>query len=204
MNPKASKKKKRPSSKTESTKKTKTIDSHNTLTDVLPEGVSYSSRGLALRWRVAIYTSLAMAILSVAGVVMAYIVVRTNLYGDLTESLEEDALKIKDIYEGKVQSQPFFTGGIIVQIYNQRGELIRSSQETFEANIPSQEVVASLDSNVKSWQGILNHVPVIAMLTPITNFGVVSVLRTTSYITAALKTFNPSPYGYCYYYNGIK
>ncbi len=163
------------------------IDGHHTLTDVLPKGVSYSSRGLALRWRMAIYTSLAIAILSIAGAFIAYVVIRNSLYNNLIESLENDALKIKDIYEGKVQSQPFFTGGIVVQIYNQRGEFIRSSQETFEANVPSQEIVMALDSDLRLWQGVLNNLSVTAMLTPITNFGVVAVLRTTGYISAVLK-----------------
>ena len=163
------------------------VDNHHTLTDVLPKGVSYSRRGLSLKWRMAIYTSLAIAILSVAGAIISYVVIRNSLYNNLIESLKSDALKIKDIYEGKVQSQPFFTGGIVVQIYNQRGEFIRSSQEAFEAKVPNQEIIMALDSNLRLWQGVLNNLSVTAMLTPITNFGVVAVLRTTAYISEVLK-----------------
>lgn len=171
-------------------KRTKTNVSNSlTLTDVLPRDVTYSKRGLPLRWRMAIYTSLAIVLLSIAGAIVAYIVVHTSLYSDLVENLQTDALKIKAIYEGKDQSKPVFTGGIVVQIYDQHGEFISSSQDVFKENIPSEEILKAFNQDVSAmpWQGTLGNIPTMAMLTPITNFGVVAVVRTTDYINTVLK-----------------
>ena len=53
-----------------------------------------SRRGIALRWRIAIFSSLAIAFLSLLASVAAYVVVRSSLVGDLQRSLGADAARM--------------------------------------------------------------------------------------------------------------
>jgi len=55
-------------------------------------------RGIALRWRIALFSSLAIAFLSVLVSLSAYAVVRSSLVGDLRQALEADVIRVADEY----------------------------------------------------------------------------------------------------------
>jgi len=55
-------------------------------------------RGIALRWRIALFSSLAIAFLSVLVSVSAYAVVRSSLVGDLRQALEADVIRVANEY----------------------------------------------------------------------------------------------------------
>ena len=55
-------------------------------------------RGIALRWRIAIFSSLAIAFLSLLASVAAYAVVRSSLVGDLQRALKVDVARVAAAY----------------------------------------------------------------------------------------------------------
>ena len=55
-------------------------------------------RGIALRWRIAIFSSLAIAFLSLLASVAAYAVVRSSLVGDLQRALKADVARVAAAY----------------------------------------------------------------------------------------------------------
>ena len=55
-------------------------------------------RGIALRWRIAIFSSLAIALLTLLASVAAYAVVRSSLVGDLQRALKVDVARVAAAY----------------------------------------------------------------------------------------------------------
>ncbi|MEZ4607406.1 MAG: hypothetical protein R2865_11585 [Deinococcales bacterium] len=103
-----------------------------TLTDVLPKDINFTKRGLALKWRVAILTCVATALLGIGGTVTAYLVVGNSLVKNLEKSLSDDAELVQKNYSQLGASTPTqYTGGIIVQLYGPDGTMLESSQENY-------------------------------------------------------------------------
>ena len=63
--------------------------------------------GLPLRWRVAVLTALAIALLSLVASATAYLVVRSSLIGDLKEALKRDAIEVAKVYSGRASGDDF-------------------------------------------------------------------------------------------------
>ena len=64
-------------------------------------------RGIALRWRIAIFSSLAIALLTLLASLSAYAVVRSSLVGDLQRALTADVARVAAAYttsQGEVAS----------------------------------------------------------------------------------------------------
>ena len=168
--------------------------------------------GIPLRWRIAILSSLAVALLSIIAALIAFAVVRSSLTGDLQRSLREDVVRVARDYGGAnlgaeantsesesaettsttLQLPPTGpTGGVAIQLYNTAGTFLAASDEdeldysVRESLIIPQEVVTSVTEGVLDWQGTLNGQPVRAALTPI-SFGVVAVISPSTYIGTAL------------------
>lgn len=57
-----------------------------------------SRRGIALRWRITLFTGLAIAFLTVIASLAAYAVVRSSLIGDLRRALQEDVARVAREY----------------------------------------------------------------------------------------------------------
>lgn len=149
---------------------------------------------LSLRWRIAILTTLAIAILSIIAALTAFFVVRSSLVGDLKFSLRRDAIKLAEIYSGRAGKEEIKlgdvpSGRIIIQIYDTGAKLYASSVQDFEKpeSALQPEIVekASNSEGVVYWQGNLIGQNVMAALAPFDR-GVVVVLATTNFMTMAL------------------
>lgn len=153
-------------------------------------------RGIALRWRIAIFSSLAIAFLSLLASVAAYVVVRSSLVNNLRESLEVDAARIAAAYTAAQEAdgggseaaqQPEAALGVTIQFYETSGVRFAASDDAAEVQTPSLpvEVVRAAMSGPQSWRGLLRGGPFQAALIPFPP-GVVAVLAPTDYIGAAL------------------
>ena len=167
-----------------------------------------SRRGIALRWRIAIFSSLAIAFLSLLASVAAYAVVRSSLVGDLQRSLGTDAARIAAAYTvsqdlagepsseaaaveplGPGDLESVATGGLIIQLYDGAGVRFAASddEDDAEVQVPTlpAEVLTAARTEAQEWRGELRGDPLQAALVPFT-LGVVAVLAPTDYIGAAL------------------
>ncbi len=154
-------------------------------------------RGIALRWRIAIFSSLAIAFLSLLASVAAYVVVRSSLMGDLQRALKVDVARVAAAYTtptgsqaaqlGAGDLQSVATGGVIIQLYTGAGERLAASNDATAPRSPSlpASVVTAALTEPQSWRGELGGSPMQAALAP-ASLGVVAVLAPTSYIGAAL------------------
>ncbi|MEJ2287512.1 MAG: HAMP domain-containing sensor histidine kinase [Deinococcales bacterium] len=148
--------------------------------------------GLPLTWRVAVLAGLAIAVLTLVGILAAYFVVRTSLYTDLRTALRQDAAAVAQLYreggQGSARTRVTGpTGGVVVQVYDPRGMLLVASKPEFEtpqAAIPPSDV-ASARSGSLLWSGRLAGKRMEAALAPF-DVGVVAVLADPTYIGLAL------------------
>ncbi len=164
-----------------------------------------SRRGIGLRWRIAIFSSLAIAFLSILTSLAAYVVVRSSLVGDLERSLLEDVTRVAAAYDpaqtdtvteeagAGFQPESAATGGVIIQLYSDSGAFLVASNdaadEAPESLMLPAEVVVSALREMQSWQGEINGEPVQAALSPVplgAVNGVVAVLSQADYIGEAL------------------
>ena len=151
-------------------------------------------RGIPLRWRIAVLTALAIALLSVVAVFTAYFVVKASLFGDLQRGLREDAQKLGMYYQSggsggavgqpeSLQSAP--TGRVAIQLYDNQGSFLASSNET--ESLPKDFIAKTYEmGTVRDWQGEISGQPVRAALAPY-DLGVVVVLAATGFIPVALR-----------------
>jgi two-component system OmpR family sensor kinase len=152
---------------------------------------------LSLRWRIALLSSLAIALLSIVASITAFLVVRSSLISDLQRSLREDVARVARLYSadgvGGENVTPLEgpTGGVYIQLYNPQGQLIIASNEAFETAILDATVVTSTNLEVRDWQGYLAGRPVQAALAPI-DFGYVAVISPTTFIGTALRQLSRS------------
>ncbi len=148
--------------------------------------------GLPLTWRVAVLAGLAIAVLTVVGIVAAYFVVRSSLYADLRHALRQDAAAVATLYreggQGSARTRVTGpTGGVVVQVYDPKGMLLVASKPEFEqaqAAIPPSDV-ASARSGSLLWSGRLAGKRMEAALAPF-DVGEVAVLADPNYIGLAL------------------
>lgn len=153
-------------------------------------------RGLPLRWRIAVLTALAIGILSLASVVIAFFVARAALLGNLQRGLRDDVANVASIYRGETTdaSQPLdlrrlATGTVFIQLYDNQGRLLAASNadESPEAAIPKEVVLETYERGTpRDWQGTLSSANVRAALSPF-ELGVVAVLSETDFIATALR-----------------
>ena len=171
--------------------------------------------GIPLRWRIAILSSLAVALLSIVAAFIAFAVVRSSLTGDLQRSLREDVIRVAQDYGGVTGAEGDVvedeaaettgtqeedstlqippqgpTGGVVIQLYNAAGTFIAASDDDIQdytADDPMipVSVVASASEEIIDWRGTLAGRPVRAALAPV-SFGVVAVVSPSTYIGTAL------------------
>lgn len=150
---------------------------------------------LSLRWRIAILTAFAIAVLSVFAAFSTFIVVKNSLTSELKAALKRDVLKLTDVYSGRVSKEEIKlsdtpSGRVIIQIYDSTSHLFASSVKDFEGQEAaiSQEIVNKVvnDNEVIFWQGNLNNKDLIVALASFDR-GVVAVLSTKSFMDIALK-----------------
>lgn len=151
--------------------------------------------GMALRWRIALVSGLAIAILSILATLSAYWVVRANLINELERTLLEDAGRaaqaLGGLGERRLQDP---TGRIIVQFYDPQGKLVRSSIEDYDAvALPSEAVQqATKEKEIVSWRGRVSSQQAIVLSWTVqagiaaTDFGYVAILSETEYINQTL------------------
>ena len=133
-------------------------------------------RGIPLRWRVAVLTAVAIGVLSVVTVITAYFAARTSLLSNLQQGLQEDVENVARTYLGEVDTAEDLlalsaapTGGVIIQLYDTRGQLLAASDgnESPEAAIPPDVVRDIYIGGVpRDWRGELQELPVRAALSP--------------------------------------
>ncbi len=148
--------------------------------------------GLPLTLRVAALAGGAIAVLSLAAALAAFLVVRSSLYTDLRRALRDDAATVADLYreggQGSARTRVSGpTGGVIVQVYDPVGTLLVASKSTFEraqTAIPPSDVVSAAHGGL-IWSGQLGGRPMLAALAPF-DVGVVAVLADTGYVGSAL------------------
>lgn len=165
-----------------------------------------SRRGLSLRWRIALFSSIAIALLSLLASLAAFAVVRSSLVGDLQRSLEHDAEQLVASYGRAAEGgagglgadglQSVATGGVIIHLYSQSGDFIAASDDSTETSAATwqlpQAVVLSGSAEPSSWRGEIEGETVQAALAPAKlspdgpNDIVVAVISPTAYIGAAL------------------
>jgi two-component system, OmpR family, sensor kinase len=151
--------------------------------------------GPSLRWRITILTALAIALLSLITAVISYLVSESSLRSDLQADLRADALRIAERYSG----QPFIevprnapTGGIFVQLYDQKGLLFTANNSEYEPTpsgdtaVPPEKILALLGSGepLKDWQGELAGRPVQMAIASV-GWAAVAVFVPTEYIREA-------------------
>ncbi|ADI15596.1 sensor histidine kinase [Truepera radiovictrix] len=169
-----------------------------------------SRRGIALRWRITLFTGLAIACFTALASLAAFAVVRASLIGDLRRALEEDVARVareydadaadaadaEDPLEGEAAEAPRLssaaTGGVIIHLYSSSGARIAASNEADEAAagrgtllIPTEVVLAAREGPL-TWNGVFAGEPVSAALAPV-SFGVAAVISPSGYIGAALE-----------------
>jgi two-component system, OmpR family, sensor kinase len=148
--------------------------------------------GLPLTWRVAGLAGLAIAVLTVVGILAAYFVVRTSLYADLRSALRQDAAAVALLYreggQGSARTRVTGpTGGVVVQVYDPNGMLLVASKPEFgtpQAAIPPSDVASARGGSLL-WSGRLAGKHMEAALAPF-DVGVVAVLADPAYIGVAL------------------
>lgn len=172
-----------------------------------------SRRGVSLRWRIALFSSLAIAFLSILASLAAYAVVSSSLVGNLRRALEADVARVATEYNtsqpqpssatnqtqagapngslGTGDLQSVAIGGSIIQLYDSSGIRFAASNDADSSSalpVPPEVVVGAL-AEPRSWRGIVGGQAVQAALAPV-NFGafegVVAVVSPADYIGAAL------------------
>lgn len=158
-----------------------------------------SRRGVSLRWRIALFSSLAIAFLSILASLAAYAVVSSSLVGNLRRALEADVARVANEYnisqtqpistEAPTQSegndpglgagdlQSVATGGSIIQLYGNSGTRFAASNDTdttendtTDALLLPTGVVLSALTQPRSWRGEIGGQAVQAALAPV-DFG---------------------------------
>lgn len=150
-------------------------------------------RDLALRWRIAVLSGFAIALLSVAASLISYWVVRSSLFENLEQGLRADVSAVvraqseRGPAQAALQQGP--TGGLYIQLYNPQGEFVTSSDDTFGPRraIPADELLAAL-AGPGMWRGELGGRPVrAALMANETPPSIAVVLAPTDFISVALR-----------------
>jgi two-component system, OmpR family, sensor kinase len=157
--------------------------------------------GPSLRWRITTLTALAIALFSLITAAISFFVAEASLRADLQHDLREDAVRIAKLYKGEIFIQipppDAPTGGIFVQLYDQKGNLFASNNPEFDplssgsgANtiaVPPEKIISVLRSEEPvDWRGRLAGRPVQMALASV-GWGVVAVFVPTEYISDALR-----------------
>lgn len=152
---------------------------------------SLSRRGLPLRWRVTVLSSLAIALLVLIAALTTFVAARDSLERDLLRSVREDARKVAELYGGGESGNVSDTlvgptGRVIVQLYDPAGLLLTSSLGLDPDETLDPELVRSAVETPREWSGELGGIKRQAALAPF-GFGVAVVLADTAYIDRALR-----------------
>lgn len=147
---------------------------------------------MPFRWRLVLLVGAAIAVLSIAGVLTSYQVVRNSLLTDLQASLREDAQRVAALYGGGEAgsadgelSGP--TGGVVITLFDTTGSFLATSGplgEDFAQAIP-RSIIAGTTSTVTEWQGESRGRQLLAALAPF-GVGVAAVISETTFISGAL------------------
>lgn len=145
-------------------------------------------RGLPLRWRIAVLTTLAITVLSLVASVTTYFVVQRSLISDLQARLRNDAAQVAQAYD---EGAPFSlqdlisAGSIFVQLYDPQGLLTVGTGPFSTSSIDFSPIDLYEQNTIKDWQGELAGRPVQVALAP-SRIGAVAVIAQTSFIADAL------------------
>jgi len=134
---------------------TKPLNVSQTLTDVIPNDVFLTKRGLALKWRVVLLTCSATILLGIVAAIISFIVVNNILQRDLQLELERNINIVQTNFSttsATNQSPPATSVGVINQLYTPTGMLLNEDKDNFGA-LP-QEILAT---NIVDGTGVINH-----------------------------------------------
>lgn len=147
--------------------------------------------GPSLRWRITILTALAIALLSLITVVIAFIVSEASLRSDLQRRLRDDASRTARVYKGETPSFEAPIGGVVIQLYDKSGRLVIANNPefnpTFSGNtaVSQEKILSVLEKETPvDWRGELGGRSVqmaLASFGP----GVIAVFAPTEYVSAA-------------------
>lgn len=152
-------------------------------------------RGWPLRWRLALLTAAAITLLSLVGIVTAFVVLRMAMLSNLQSGLRQDAATVVKVYQSGTPASPQEnlrgspTGAVLVHLYDNQGRLLAASNadESAEAAIPKSFVAATYDKGVpRDWAGTVRGAPMRAALEPY-ELGVIAILSPINFIDTALR-----------------
>jgi two-component system, OmpR family, sensor kinase len=147
--------------------------------------------GPSLRWRITTLTALAIALLSLITVFIAYLVAEASLRSELQERLRDDARRTALVYKGETPSFEAPVGGVVIQLYDRNGRLLIANNPDFyptllgDTAVPSEKIVFVLEKeDPVDWRGTLAGRPVQMALASF-GLGVIAIIAPTEYIGAA-------------------
>ncbi len=136
---------------------TKPLNVSQTLTDVLPDNVFLTKRGLALKWRVVLLSCISTILLGLIAAIISFIVVNNVLQQDLQAELERNVISVRnnltngDSTANRSGNSSVTSQGIINQLYGPTGLLNQDNKDSFGA-LPSEWFI----SNSKDGTGVFN------------------------------------------------
>lgn len=147
--------------------------------------------GPSLRWRITTLTALAIALLSLITVGIAFLVAEASLRSDLQQRLRDDASRTAKVFKGEASPSNRPVGGVVIQLYDKSGQLFDANNPEFyptfsgSTSAPVEKVLKAFEQDEPvDWRGTLAGRPVqmaLASFGP----GVVAVFAPTEYISAA-------------------
>ena len=147
---------------------TKPLNVSQTLTDVIPDDVFLTKRGLALKWRVVLLTCTATILLGIVAAIISFIVVNNILQRDLQVELERNISIVKNnlgTMSGPSTSNNAATSaGVINQLYGPSGLL---SNDSGQAALPLDWLSTDSTDGIGVINKKLNNQPIKAVFAPV-------------------------------------
>lgn len=149
---------------------TKPLNVSQTLTDVIPDDVFLTKRGLALKWRVVLLTCAATILLGIIAAIISFIVVNNILQRDLQLELEQNISIVKNSLgnQGSVSinsaNTPATSAGIVNQLYGPAGLLSTDSER---GAFPTKWLSTNATDGVGVVNQTLDGIPIKAVFAPV-------------------------------------
>ena len=148
---------------------TKPLNVSQTLTDVIPDDVFLTKRGLALKWRVVLLTCSAIILLGIATAIISFFVVNNILQRDLQVELERNISIVKNNLgsignsTGPAGTSTATSAGVVNQLYGPMGLL---NQDAFGA-LPVEWLTTDSPDGVGVINRDFNNRPIKAVFAPV-------------------------------------
>ncbi len=169
---------------------TKPLNVSQTLTDVIPDDVFLTKRGLALKWRVVLLTCAATILLGITAAIISYIVVNNILQRDLQLELERNIGIIQNNLStpgGNNENSGATSAGVINQLYAPTGLL---NQDAY-GPLPAEWLVSTSEDGSGAINQEFGNMPIKAVFAPVklpTGIALTAVsFKSTQYIFDILR-----------------